>query len=203
MNALLILTIAGACAWYAKFFSARKAVFPLVLAGIAAAFVANLCDWNSNLSWYNDMMRSDNYAIAFTGVLTAVAFFWVLLSPGFFSEESSSTDHYSLILFSLTGALVMVSYSNMIMLFLGIEILSIPMYVLAGSRKTELSSNEAAVKYFLMGSFATGFLLFGIALIYGATGSFNLSGISEAVFSRRQFVCFLRRHADGADCPGV
>jgi len=71
----------------------------------------------------------------------------------------------------------------MIMLFLGIEILSIPMFILAGSNKSNLASNEAALKYFLMGAFATGFLLFGIALLYGETGSFNLENISHAMAS--------------------
>jgi NADH-quinone oxidoreductase subunit N len=82
-------------------------------------------------------------------------------------------------LFALTGAIVMTSFSNLVMLFLGIEILSISMYILAGSKKFDLASNEAAMKYFLTGSFATGFLLFGIALIYGSTGSFNLSEIAS------------------------
>ena len=78
----------------------------------------------------------------------------------------------------------MTSFSNMIMLFLGIEILSISMYILAGSNKSSLSSNEAALKYFLMGAFATCFLLFGIALIYGQTASFNLNEIANA-FSQK------------------
>ena len=78
----------------------------------------------------------------------------------------------------------MTSFNNMIMLFLGIEILSISMYILAGSNKSSLSSNEAALKYFLMGAFATCFLLFGIALIYGQTASFNLNEIANA-FSQK------------------
>jgi len=155
----------------------------MVLLGLAAAFAVNILDWNTNQVFYNDMMRVDNFAVAFTGVLTGVTLLWFLLSPGFFREESSLTDHYSLIVFALAGALVMSSYSNLIMLFLGIEILSIPMYVLAGSRKNSLASNEAAVKYLLMGAFATCFLLFGIALIYGATGTFNLAGIASAIQS--------------------
>jgi NADH-quinone oxidoreductase subunit N len=73
----------------------------------------------------------------------------------------------------------MVSYNNLSMLFIGIEILSISLYVLAGSKKNDLFGNEAALKYFLMGAFATGFLLFGVALIYGVTGSFNIEVIGE------------------------
>src|SRR5690606_37750543 len=100
------------------------------------------------------------------------------------SSNPHSSDHSSLILFALIGGAAMTSFNNMIMLFLGIEILSIAMYILAGSSKQLLSSNEAALKYFLMGSFATGFLLFGIAMLYGATGSFYLSDIGE--FSKNE-----------------
>jgi NADH-quinone oxidoreductase subunit N len=114
-------------------------------------------------------------------VIVAVSFFWFLASESYFEEESSRSDHFALILFALVGAVVLVSYNNMSMLFIGIEILSISMYVLAGSRKNDLFSNEAAFKYFLMGSFATGFLLFGMALIYGATMSFDLGVIASYV----------------------
>jgi NADH-quinone oxidoreductase subunit N len=103
------------------------------------------------------------------------------MAEGFFKEESNQSDYFALVLFALSGAVIMVSYTNMAMLFLGIEILSIPMYILAGSRKQDLSSNEAAFKYLIMGAFATSFLLFGIALIYGATGSFDLVEIAAAV----------------------
>lgn len=75
----------------------------------------------------------------------------------------------------------MFSFTNLTMLFLGIEILSIPLYVLAGSRRDDLNSNEAALKYFLMGAFATGILLFGMALLYGATASFDLLSIARAI----------------------
>jgi NADH-quinone oxidoreductase subunit N len=77
----------------------------------------------------------------------------------------------------------MVSFSNMAMLFIGLEILSISLYVLAGSKMNNLFSNEASFKYFLMGSFATGFLLFGIALVYGVTGSFDLTKIAESILA--------------------
>jgi len=82
-------------------------------------------------------------------------------------------------LFSLCGGIVLFGYQNLVTLFLGIEILSIPLYVLAGANKTDLRSNEASIKYFLMGAFATGFLLFGVALIYGSSSSFDLYTIHE------------------------
>ena len=81
-------------------------------------------------------------------------------------------DVYGLMLFSVCGAIILFSFSNLLMLFLGVEILSIPLYVLAGSNKENLASNESALKYYLQGAFATGILLFGMALVYGASGSF-------------------------------
>jgi NADH-quinone oxidoreductase subunit N len=115
----------------------------------------------------------------FTVVLCITGFLWVLMAGRYLKEETSITDQLALAMFALTGAFVMISYGHMSMLFLGIEIMSLSFYVLAGSRKNDLFSNEAALKYFLMGSFASGFILFGIALIYGVTGSFHLDVISE------------------------
>jgi NADH-quinone oxidoreductase subunit N len=124
------------------------------------------------------MMYFDNYAIAFSSVIISTAFLWFLLSSGYLTGSSHQTDYTSLILFSLAGGIVMVSYADLTMLFIGLEILSISMYVMASANKSELRSNEAGFKYFMLGAFATGFLLFGIALIYGATGSFNLREIA-------------------------
>lgn len=181
MYTLLVLTLVGILAMLCEIADFKKATFPIVVAGLLAAFGVNLLDWNTNQSYYNEMLRVDNYAVAFSGLLIAVTFLWLLLSPDFFRGTIDRSDRYAIIVFALAGSIIMVSYTNLIMLFLGIEILSISMYVMAGSRKSYLSSNEAALKYFLMGAFATGFLLFGVALIYGATGSFNLITIAESV----------------------
>jgi NADH-quinone oxidoreductase subunit N len=108
---------------------------------------------------------------------------WFLISYDqyHFSHEFNIADHFSLILFASVGALILVSFTHLSMLFLGIEILSIPLYILAGSSKKDLASNEASLKYFMLGAFATGILLFGIALIYGATGKFNIVEIGDYV----------------------
>ncbi len=129
------------------------------------------------------MVVFDNYALAFTSLIILLSIIWFIISPPFFIDTKNESDHYSLIIFSLIGGVIMTAFNNMIMLFLGIEILSISLYVLAGSNKSLLSSNEAALKYFLMGAFATGFLLFGITLIYGQTASFNLMEIAHALAS--------------------
>lgn len=95
------------------------------------------------------------------------------------NHRRHQSELYALMLFSLCGGIILFGFQNLVMLFLGIEILSIPLYVLAGSAKTDVRSIEASIKYFLMGAFATGFLLFGVALIYGSAGSFDLYIIRE------------------------
>lgn len=180
MKALILLSSLGVITLLAEIFSFKKVLYPIVLLGLATIFVFNAMEWNTNMTYFN-MMRYDNYAVAFSSVILLVAFLWFLMSQDFFKDETNKTDHYALAIFALTGAVLMVSYTNMSMLFLGIEILSIPMYILAGSRKEDVLSNEAAFKYLIMGAFATGFLLFGIVLIYGSTGSFDLAEIAAAV----------------------
>ncbi|MBK7667617.1 MAG: NADH-quinone oxidoreductase subunit N [Sphingobacteriaceae bacterium] len=105
------------------------------------------------------------------------------MANDYFEENSNMIDHVSLVLFALVGALMLTSFKNMTTLFLGVEIMSIPLYVLAASKKKDIKSNEAGFKYLIMGSFASAFLLFGIALIYGATGSFDLKVISDVIAS--------------------
>lgn len=178
MKALIILSSLGVITLLAEIFSFKKLVYPLVLLGLLATLVVNLFDWNLPRNIFFGMMQYDHFAVAFTSVILIVAFLWFLMSDSFFKEETSVTDHFSLVLFALAGTVIMVSFTNMTMLFLGIEILSIAMYILAGSKKEDLGSNESAFKYLIMGAFATGFLLFGITLIYGSTGSFDLSEIS-------------------------
>lgn len=184
MKTLYILSALGVIALLAEIFKFKKLLLPIVLVGLLGAIGVAVMDWNTNIHYYNNMLTFDNYGLLFTILICGVSFLWFLMSQDFFSEESSKTDHYALSLFAIIGATIMVSYSNMVMLFIGIEILSIPLYVLAGSKKDSLASNESALKYFLMGAFATGFLLFGIALIYGATGTFDLNNLSLALSSR-------------------
>lgn len=178
MKGLFIISGLGVLAMLAEIFKFKKALYPIVLLGIIGAYALNFTEWNHNMDipMFSNMIRFDNVALAFSGVILVTAFFWFILANDYF-EHDHITDHFALVLFGLVGALMLTSFSNMTTLFLGIEILSIPMYVLAASRKRDLASNEAGFKYLIMGSFASGFLLFGIALIYGASGSFDLMAI--------------------------
>jgi NADH-quinone oxidoreductase subunit N len=140
---------------------------------------------------YNSPLKSHFFTLVFdgTGVLLSmicIAMTALVLLFGFESqsrETSQYADLTSLMMFSLTGALCLIGFRDFFMFFIGLEILSIPVYVLVGSRKGNSASAEAALKYFFTGSFATALLLFGIALVFGATGSFNTHEIGFAIAS--------------------
>jgi len=183
MKGLFIISGLGIIAMLAEIFKFKKALYPIVLLGVLAAYAANFMEWNHALSIpaFDKMISFDNTSLAFSGVILATAFFWFILSNHYFENETNVTDHFTLVLFTIVGALMLTAYRNMTTLFLGIEIMSIPLYVLAASRKQDVASNEAGFKYLIMGSFATGFLLFGIALIYGATGTFDILAIRQKI----------------------
>jgi len=176
MKGLLIISGLGILAMLAEIFKFKKLLLPIVLLGIISAFALNFLEWQTRLdiSYFDNMISFDKLAIAFSGIILLTAFFWFILANNYFDKSSSLVDHFALVLFALVGALMLTAFKNMTTLFLGIEIMSIPLYVLAASKKEDLKSNEAGFKYLIMGSFASGFLLFGIALIYGACGTFDI-----------------------------
>ncbi|WP_439880343.1 NADH-quinone oxidoreductase subunit N [Pontibacter sp. MBLB2868] len=181
MTSIILLSVFGIVNLFVGFLKSKRILLPLALLFLLTVFAVNLFSWNDTQSYFNNMLTIDNYAVAFTGIMTLTTLLLIPFSQRYVEEKDSNlAEYYSLLLFSLVGAIMMVSYENMIMLFVGIEILSIAMYVLAGSNKKSLRSNEAALKYFLMGAFFTGILLFGIVLIYGATGTFNVTEIGAA-----------------------
>ncbi len=185
MTTLIILAALGLVTLFSEIIGYKKIVLPFIFIGLAAALATSVMDWNTQKHYLSEMMIVDNFSIAFTVLMIATTIIWFIIAPGFFRDQGSRVDYFALIIFALIGAQLLTSFGNMIMLFLAVEILSIPMYILAGSNKNNPASNEAALKYFLLGAFATGFLLFGITLIYGQTGSFNLQHISSALTSQQ------------------
>ncbi len=184
MVSIILLSTFGILNLFLGFLKSNRVILPLVLLFLAIVFVANLSGWNNTESYFNNMLTVDNFAVAFTGVVVLTTLLILPFSARYIHlNDEHLAEYFGLLLFSLVGAVMMVAYENLLMLFIGIEILSICMYVLAGSDKKSLRSNEAALKYFLMGAFATGILLFGIALIYGATGTFYITEISAATNS--------------------
>jgi NADH-quinone oxidoreductase subunit N len=182
MKAIIILSALGLATMFVGVYNFKKALLPMILLGLLAIIGVNTMEWNTNLRYYNDMLYIDNWAVVFTNLILGVSILIFLLSGKYFkSSPEHLEDNYAIILFTIVGAILMVSYSNIVMLFIGIETLSISLYILAGSKKNSLASNEASLKYFLMGSFATGFLLFGIVLLYGASGTFDLKILANYV----------------------
>ncbi|MGD0581907.1 MAG: NADH-quinone oxidoreductase subunit N [Bacteroidales bacterium] len=179
MYALISTAVLGIITMFLGIREMKRWLLPAIILGLIASFGLNLIEWNRNIHYCNEMMTVDNFAVAFNAVLIFTTLLVFIFARDYYrSVERPLEDIYSLMLFALSGAVVMTSFSNIVMLFIGIEILSISMYILAGSKKFDLASNEAAMKYFLTGSFATCFLLFGIALIYGTTGSFDMNTIA-------------------------
>ncbi|MEH3112131.1 NADH-quinone oxidoreductase subunit N [Pedobacter terrae] len=177
MNIIITISITAFIVLYAGLFKATKALLPLTVVGLLTALGFTFSVWNGNAVHFG-MMQTDNFALAFSGICIIGTLLIFLLTQNYFHAKSDNiAEYYTLVLFALAGMIMMVSYKNMAMLFVGLEIMSVSLYILAGIRKKDFASNEASLKYFLMGAFSTGFLLFGITLIYGATGSFDLDKI--------------------------
>ena len=152
------------------------------LIGLLMAAISSLAKFNLPVHSFNGAYVVDHLSVFFTFIFCISSAMAILLSVDFNKrEEIKVGEYYSLILFCTVGMIVLASSTDMIMIFLGIEIISISLYILAGVRRKDIKSNEAALKYFLLGAFATGFLLYGMALIYGSTGSTKLSIISKVV----------------------
>jgi NADH-quinone oxidoreductase subunit N len=135
--------------------------------------------WGSQQGGFGNALVLDNFALFFTQVFLAVAALTILSSIHYVRETNiHEGEFYALVLFATTGMILMAAANDLMVFFLALETMSIAVYVLAGMWRASSRSSEAAMKYFLMGAFATGFLLYGIALIYGATGSTNLNQIS-------------------------
>ena len=131
---------------------------------------------------FNDSYIVDHMSLFFICIFTISSALAILLSVEYNEREGiRAGEYYALILFCTVGMILLASSTDMIMIFLGIEIVSICLYVLAGIRRNDHRSNEAALKYFLLGAFATGFLLYGMTLVYGSTDSTNLFKIAEFV----------------------
>lgn len=157
----------------------KKGFMPhLAWIGIGISFFFSVNLFGSKFSAFNEMALADNFALFFSFIFLVSSFFVVLLSLSYLKrEEEVRGDYYALILFATLGMMLMASSYDLIVIFLGLEIVSVSLYILSGFRKKDLKSNEASMKFFLMGSFATSFLIFGIALIYGNFGTTNLEKI--------------------------
>src|SRR5215218_5439760 len=178
MNALIFSAVSGVIMMFSSFLlNSRNNVRVLAHILLLLVIVVNILELRGISIFHIDtkgMLSFDRFALLFTLVANICTFSFFLLSSKDMERVGNNySDYFALIFFVLSGIVISASFNSLLMLFLGIEILSIPLYILTGSDKRNLKSNEASLKYFLMGSFSTGLMLMGIALVYGATGTFK------------------------------
>lgn len=148
----------------------------LTVAGALTAF-----QYGAGQPAYNNMVLHGAYGSFFSLLFLAAGLLTMILARDYLRREGNErSEFYVLLVFAVAGMMIMASAIDLIAIFLGIELMSLSLYVLAGFFRTEARSTEAALKYFLLGAFATGFLLYGIALIYGVTGTTNLPVIARS-----------------------
>jgi NADH-quinone oxidoreductase subunit N len=154
----------------------------ITLIGIGLGLWGVVRLWGTDATLFGGMIVVDAPSLWFQVVFLVVTFITVLLSMQYAVEEGlEQGEYYALLLFALLGAMLMAAGGDLLIIFLGLEIMSLAQYILAGMRHNVLKSSESALKYFLLGAFATGFLLYGMSLLYGATGTTNLTAITTAV----------------------
>lgn len=161
----------------------------LSLVGIGAALIYTLFQWNRPASTFtpvggHPMVVLDNFAVFLNAIYLITALLAVLLSVGYIHRARlERAEYFFLMLFSVSGMLLMGMANDLILVFLALELLSIPLYILSGFDNRNAESEESAMKYFLLGAFSSGFFVFGIALTYGATGSTALPEIVQRIGS--------------------
>ncbi len=182
MNTLIALTGLTILVLILEIINLRKIIIPVTIVGLLGAFGISISEIGIQASYFHNMIAVNTTTTLFSALFILLAVFLVMMSESFYQPKYNKiADYISIKLVLLIGAIAMVSFGNLAMFFLGLEILSISLYILAASDYQNIRSNEAGMKYFLMGAFASGFVLFGIALLYGATASFDLQVIQETM----------------------
>lgn len=174
----------------------RKILIPVVLIGLVGILGSIIYEYCTGKFIYDmhsyHMISNTGFSHAFSGLFVILATLIIAMSPQFYHDKKTKiADYISLKIFLLAGAVAMVSFSNLAMFFIGLEIVSICGYVLASSNPQSIKSNEAGMKYFIMGAFASSFILFGIALVYGATGSFDTETINAITSTQHDLPIWL------------
>ena len=184
----IVLTVMGTLLMVLDPILARRssnAFGNLSLAGLLAALGAAVYAQSRPGMAFGGMLIVDGFATFFRVLVILVGMLTALSSYRFLRRQGAQTGEYhALLLFSIAGQCLMAAANNLIIIFIGLEISSIASYILAGYLRDDKRSNEAALKYFLLGSFATAFFLYGVALIYGATGSIDLTAVRGAAMGQ-------------------
>ena len=182
----LIVGVAGVVIMLLDAFSAKGqrwitgafSLAALIAAGVAAVWLGTV--WPGPRSAFNGMIVLDELRLSFTLIFLFVSILTILIAMVWIDiEKLPAGEFHALLMFATAGMMLMASAGDLVIVFLGLEILSIATYVLAGFRRSDVRSNESALKYFILGSFASGFLLYGIALVYGGTATETLPGTTN------------------------
>lgn len=184
MNALVLSAVLGVVMMFSGILlKSKAAIRNVAVVGMFLLLVVNILEMSGTVFFKIDskgMIEFDRFALLFDTVVYVSALLYLLLSAKDMEKVGINYAEYlALIFFILCGITLTSSFRSLLILFLGIEIISIPLYILTGSDKRNLKSNEASLKYFLLGAFSTGLMLMGIALIYGAQGSFDTAVIGK------------------------
>jgi NADH-quinone oxidoreductase subunit N len=148
----------------------------LSIAGLIGCIAVCIVFWNDILTYFGGYLILDNMALFFSVILAIATLLVILLSMKYMVLQNVNIgEYYPLLLLALSGMFIMVSSHNLLVIFLGLEVLSMSSYTLAGLKREDLKSSEAALKYFLLGSFASAFLVFGLAFLYGATSTTDIN----------------------------
>lgn len=182
MNALILSAIAGVIMMFSSFMLKEKStVRTLATVLLLIIIAANVLEIRGTYFFSvntKGMLAFDRFGLLFNLVASFCTLVFFILSARDMQKVGADySEYFALIFFVLTGVALVASFKSLLILFIGIEIMSIPLYILTGSDKRNLKSNEASLKYFLMGAFSTGLMLMGIALIYGATATFYTAGM--------------------------
>ena len=186
MNTIILSAVFGVAMMLSGIFIKNKSAFK----NIAAVALAIILTFNIAESYgfaifqintYN-FLHFTKFGFLFNSICLGATLLYTILSGSDIENVGNHVaEYFALILFVLCGVAIVTAYTNLLMLFIGIEIISIPLYILTGSDKRNLKSNEASLKYFLMGAFSTGIMLMGIALLYGTNGSFSVDRVSREI----------------------
>jgi len=185
MNAIIISALMGVLLMFTSIVTSNKQVIKNVaLIALLFLLVGNIAETYNIYAIKVDtkgMLSFGKFGLYFnTLAIASTALFVILSGNQIVKTGNYAADYFALIFFVLCGISILSSFNNLLMMFLGVEIMSIPLYILTGSAKKNLKSNEASLKYFLMGAFSTGIMLMGIALLYGASGSFDIQALKLA-----------------------
>src|SRR5690606_28327000 len=158
------------------YFKNKDVVFGFSIVSVIAAIISSVFIMDMNMIIYNDFIKVSNITTSFIVIILVSILITILASRSYLiKEDINFGEFYSLLLFSVLGMMLMVQANDIIMIFLGVELMSVCFYVLAGFLRKRVKPIESGMKYFLLRAFMTVFLLYGMALMYGVTGTTKLS----------------------------